>query len=97
MLYEKTNVIHNVDLVQHILKCQVTGATGYIRNRTVHKQYTNCKTRSNKDFINDGFKNTIRTVSHLADSNCPLPEPSAFMAPQQGAHCSIRGSSLPCW
>lgn len=44
---------------------------------------------------NTGLKTSPRTVSHLV--NCPLPEPSAPDAAQQGAHCSMRGNNFPCW
>ena len=57
------------------------------------KHCKTCRIRSSKPWINTGLRDMIRTVSHLA--NCPLAEPSELE--QQGAHCLIRGTSLPCW
>lgn len=74
---------------------QVTQTLWWINN--MFKQRITCSTRSSVHFINTGLKKTTRTASHLADSNRPLPEPSEPVAAQQGAHCSIRGTSFPCW
>lgn len=76
---------------------QVSTVLWWINNIVMIKQRTTCNMRSVKHFMITGLKKTTRTVSHLADSNCPLPEPSGPAAAQQGVHCSMRGSSLPCW
>lgn len=47
-------------------------------------------------WINMRLTRTKKTVSHLAEGKPPPPEPSPLAA-QQGAHCSIRGSSFPSW
>lgn len=79
------------------LKHQLFNALWYINNMVMLKQCTTCRVRSSKHLINTGLKKTTKTVSHLADSNCPLPEPSELVAVQQGAHCSIKGTNFPCW
>lgn len=75
---------------------QVSKTLGHINSIALFKP---CKTRlvrSSKQKINTGLKRTTRTVSHLLDPNCPLPEPSVLVAVQHEAHCSMSGNNFPC-